>query len=113
MEAFFGTLGLTVISAITLVAYKHPQAYDKLYPKLLMLLLLVYACIVSWDIGANHAWSAVEGLFPTDKKEAARAALEATRPPILWTSAIYIAIVTYILFLTTLPLWLLTEHDKK
>jgi len=60
---FIVGLALAAISGLTMLAYKHPEAYRKIHIPLNLTLLAVFVVIsawcFSWDSAISHVFSAL------------------------------------------------------
>jgi hypothetical protein len=107
----FGGFAVAAVSAVTFVAYKHPRAYAKLYLWLCGANFAGVMGMVIWNF-SNLATSNTilrSGLSP-DKIAATESIINITEIPAWW---IFLGgfVAFYLLFLTSLPYWLIEQED--
>jgi hypothetical protein len=108
-------IAVAAISGITIIAYKHPQAFRKLFWFLISLLVLSYVIMFSWTLSNNYAADAAFDAASHIKSisfsemENIRDAVHAWNIPV-WCLHVINALFLYLGFLRSFPAWLL---DKK
>ena len=107
MEHLAQGIILAALSGITFVAYKHPEAYSKLYWWLLALSALANVAGTAYDVGISDA---IHALSMAKSMDAAQRvlAVDAIGPRSLpgWIYAVLWGLVLYFLFLSSFPAWL-------
>ncbi len=106
-------VALAAISAVTIVAYKHPKAYIKLWVALTISLSAGIVGIGVWDISNIAASNTLLNIdLPSNKLTEAMTTIKSAMPPAWWVW-ILIAINGYLVVLATLPQWLLDPEKPK
>jgi hypothetical protein len=103
-------LAVGAFSGLTFVAYKHPRAYSQLGIVLLILLMFCSVGVLIRQLTIYAAESALigSGLVPQDKIHQMQDVMEALQlPP--WISASILGATIYLVFLLSLPRWLLEK----
>jgi len=93
IETIISAITISAISGLAWLAYKHPHAYKKMIPIVPAIWLGIYACILSYNMGAIKAFG--------------------SGTPIPLTSFIFIGFYLYLMLLSYLPNLLKKEDDKK
>ena len=62
MEAFWGGLALAIISALCVIAYRHPRSYARLYPIIGAVQLAVLLAAGGFYLGHQHGWHDAAGV---------------------------------------------------
>ena len=72
------TVGLLLagVSATTLVAFKHPLGYAKLFPYLIGMVTTVFVCVVVWHVAVEMTWRGLEQYIGPDFSSNAKNAIE-------------------------------------
>lgn len=113
MESLLQALFLAAITGITIVAYKHPQGYGRLYPFIAGLLLLIMISMVSWEIGNNNIYSKLYSLIPAGKRQEADAMLESAKIPNWYSIPMITALFFYFALLQFLPYIIKKEPENR
>jgi hypothetical protein len=105
-----GSLALAALSAVTFVAYKHPNAYVVLYGKLSLIVGILFFGAFAWDMSNIAATQAIQNSkLPFDKMLDARTVVEgAAISP--WWILVFFAVNGWLYFLSTFPKWLLDKE---
>jgi hypothetical protein len=114
MTTLLISLILAAISAITFLAYKHPNAYARLHMPLFFISTLVCGVLIAWNGGISSAATKIRALTPPDG---------VTYTPVIDAisnlefggisiTVTYLGVVIYLSFLLCLP-QLLKEDEKK
>ena len=112
IDTLVTSLILMSVSGLAFLAYKHPDAYDKIYKYLTVLYLFGWACIGTWDIAVALTSKRLNIFLQSDKIEIAKTATDNLQISVGWTFVIGISIVIYINFLAFLP-YIIKHGDKK
>jgi hypothetical protein len=109
MENLISTLAIGAITGISILAYKHPNAYRKISLVIMAVIVLVYIGAAAWSAGNDFAVQVLYKYLKFDQSlEAAQLARSYQVSP--WWYLAGIGLQIYLLMLQGLP-WLLRD-DK-
>ena len=108
MQAFLSGLALACISGITVLAFRHPHGFAKLFPFFLALVTSAFVLAVAWQVGVELTWSTLSRFIPGELLGEARAAKDRLRFPFAWIGASYSALVVFLWINLKLPPFLQT-----
>jgi hypothetical protein len=108
-------LVLAALSALTFMAYQHPNAFPKIALPLLLLAIVGMACALAWNSGNYNVRSAVLSLVPFEKFQTAIDAMDARLIPAWIGLGIPAGLMVYLSFLLRLPqiLGMQQQEQKK
>ena len=109
METIVAGLILAAVSALGVLAYRHPGAYAKIFVPLLMIATGVTLIGLGWALGSGAAFYSVASYIDIGKWEAAKQAVADYSPP-PWAFFLNMAFIAYLLFLAYLPT--LIDRDR-
>jgi len=66
MQSFIFALLLAGVSGVTVVAFKHPNGYAKLYPYLLVFASTIFVCISIWHAAVELTWHRINEYVAED-----------------------------------------------
>ena len=112
MDGFIGAAALALISAISWIAYKHPQGYIRISIALSATILIVFFCLVAYDIGAQSMQSALREHIESGSIGAAYEAADRVRPNMLYVFLAIVGSITYLGILGALP-YILRSSKKE
>lgn len=96
MQTFVIGLLLAAVSATTVVAFKHPKGFARLFPYLLGTVTLIFAGATVWHLATEVTWrSLAQFIAPAAKIEAEAAKLRLSLP-YLWVAFWYIAVAVFL-----------------
>jgi len=107
--AFLGALVLAALTAISIIAYRHPKGYAKLFRTIGEFLIWMVFGIAGFAIGVGGAHRMLIPYIQPGKQAAAANEIARVTPNPLWTLLIFLAIFGFFAFLSRLPQIL--EHD--
>lgn len=100
------------VSGITFIAYKHPEAYNKIAIYLFVLHMFIIICIGVWNVAVAMTIIKLHDFLQADKINAANTAAENLLLNMVWTVIINISIITYLFLLLFLEN-IFKHGDKK
>lgn len=104
-------IGVT-LTGITLIAYKHPRGYARLFNYLMGVLMFTYAALAGWYLGSDYTLRVLIQYVPADKMKGAIDAVAATGIG-MWGAIGMIAIGAYLAFLNFLPRFMDDERQHE
>ena len=112
METFLYTLLGSAIVGLTVMAYKNPSGYGKLFPYLFGAITVVMLTGLGYNLGVTNARHAVFDYLDRAKLLEASSAMNRIELSYLWLLLGYMAAFAYLFFLAAgLPA--LLEQDKR
>lgn len=118
MEALLSGLVIAAITGITLLAYKHPEAYKKIDPVPIIGKISIGIFIVSfiWQQASHMTYRAIMPYIPIEKSKQAQEAVDAVNLSIsnmIIIAGICIAVLLYLSFLHFLPSLIKKDSETK
>ena len=102
METLASGIVVITLSGLTFLAYKHPDAYQKMHDPLVISVYIVTIGGALWGAGALWGYITIVGFVQTGKLDEARESLNAIVPP-LWGIGVAVLVYFYLMFLSALP----------
>ena len=103
MMQALGALCVAALGGLTIATYRRPKEYQKLYLILIMIILMSMWTMVAFNIGIHWAESAIwgSGIFEYDNASKANDAISNVEIPEWIMGALPVALIAYIVFLST------------
>jgi hypothetical protein len=102
-ESIVGALILTALTGLTIVAYRHPTAYAKLYPPLVGIFFFSWLLYMTFDSGYLSGFGDAKiQIMKLNPNELLKTPQWKSNSP--WVYFIMPAFVLYLTFLRTFPL---------
>ncbi len=95
MQTFIFGLLLAAVSATTVVAFKHPKGYARLFPYLLGMATMLFAGITLWQLAVEITWSKLDQYIATEMLADAENEKAGLSLPYAWIVIWYIAVVLF------------------
>lgn len=109
MNEIITSLVVLSVSAVSFIAYRHPEIYEKvLFKKLLITAVAIYVAITIWRISSDAAFITLLPFVDKDKIDLANKALEEKQLPFGITSLVFLGIQAYLFVLSYMA-----DHFKK
>lgn len=109
-EKVLASIVLAALGGLTFLAYKHPEAYEKLFWPLVILLNAALFGAIVWDAGLGAGYRIVREYVNQGSLNEASQMIEANKV-LGWRVFVwFIGIALYLVFLSVLPL--LIEKKK-
>ncbi len=114
VSKIFGGLAVAGVGALTSIAYKHPNAYKKLFPVLMFIFVYIETAVNAWQFSnfTAHSAALTSNSIAPGKSDEMSNAISAYSIPSSWQFGL-ITFFIYALILRTLPWWLLDENLTK
>ncbi len=106
MQSFIVGLLLAGVSAITFVAFKHPNGYARLFPYLIGLATALFVGITIWQIAVDIVWANMNGLLRPESLAEANSAKNSLSLPYLWIALSYASVAAFLWVNLKLPAFL-------
>ena len=113
MTQAIGALCVAALGGLTIITYRHPKEYQKLYLVLTIVMIVSMWTMVAFNIGIHWAQSAIwdSNVFEYENASKATYAISNAEIPDWIMGVLPVAIIAYIVFLSTFQ-YLLT-NDKQ
>jgi len=103
MQALLTGVVLAMLSGLTALAFKHPQAYSKLFPYLTSVVSVAFYTLTVWHAGVQITWMILKTYVAAVQHDAARAAIAAVQLPYVVVCIVYAAALLYLWINLFLP----------
>ena len=108
-QAVLVSIILAALTGLTILAYRHPEAFIKLFWPLIIIMNIALACVFAWDMGMSFGYRLVREYINQGSLNEASQVVDAnkvfTGRLLLW----YLGVAVYLTFLSVLHLLI----DKK
>lgn len=110
VETILSGLAIAAIAGITVIAYRHPKGFEKLYVALAIVIASIVGAILSWNFSNHTAQIAISSISIESYYEL-RDKIEAKAVPV-WVIGAFGVLYLYLMFLYYLPT-ILNEDDPE
>lgn len=106
MQSFIVGLLLATVSGLTVVAFRHPNGFARLFPYLLALITIFFLGLSVWHVAVNYSWTHLLRFVPDDILDQAVSTKEQLQPSYVWVVTSYVGAVAFLLINLKLPRFL-------
>ncbi len=113
MQTFIFGLLLAGVSGVTVIAFRHPNGFARLFPYLLAVVTVLFVGVTVWHVAVDVTWTKLlPYMVPETLAEAANTKGQ-LRLPYAWVALWYLAVVAFLLINLKLPpfLQVADEHS--
>ena len=103
MQMFIFGLLLAGVSGVTIVAFKHPGGFARLFPYLLGIATIVFCGITIWHIAVEMSWRSLDSYIDQKALSDAIATKGRLSPPYTWVVFWYLGVVAFLYLNLKLP----------
>jgi hypothetical protein len=98
-----GAICVTALVGLTIIAYRHPKEYQKLYLVLIIIILVAMWTMVAFNIGIHWAQSSIwdSNVFEYENASKATYAISNVEIPDWIMGVLPVTLIAYIVFLST------------
>jgi hypothetical protein len=112
MQTFIFGLLLACISGVTVLAFRHPIGFSKLFPYLLGTATAVFVGATVWHVAIQVTWTSLLSYMVPEKVGRAIDTIAQLRVPYLWVALSYLGVVIFLWIILKLPPFLqVAEED--
>lgn len=111
MQTFIFGLLLACVSGVTVVAFRHPNGYARLFPYLLAVTTALFIGFTVWHIAVEVSWTKLLQFMDRDNFAAATDTKSQLRLPYIWVVFWYFGVATFVLINLKLPPFLQVTDD--
>jgi len=112
MQALIVGLLLAGVSATSVVAFKHPHGYARLFPYLFGIVTALFVGITLWHVAVEMTWRTLDPYLNYELLIKAVAAKEALDLPYQWVVVWYFGIVVFFWVNLRLPPFLQVADEN-
>ena len=103
MQTFIFGLLLACVSGVTVVAFRHPNGYARLFPYLLAVFTVVFVGVTVWHLAIEVTWTRLLQYLAQDSLSEAKSMKEQLRLPYAWAALWYIGVIVFLWINLKLP----------
>lgn len=103
MQTFIIGLLLACVSGVTVVAFKHPYGYARLFPYVLAVATFVFVAITIWHVAVEVSWHNLKVFIVAESAAGARSATERLGLPYVWVLFWFLAVIGFLWVNLKLP----------
>lgn len=111
MQSFIVGLLLATVSGLTVVAFRHPNGFARLFPFLLAVITVFFLGQSIWHVAIDYSWTHIIEFVPEDILDQAAATKGQLRPPYIWVVISYLGAIAFLLINLKLPPFLQGADD--
>lgn len=112
MQTFIFGLLLACISGVTVLAFRHPIGFSRLFPYLLGVATAVFTGASVWHVAIQVTWANLLPYMVPEKVGQAIDAIAQLRVPYHWVALSYLGVVVFLWIILKLPPFLqMAEED--
>ena len=103
MQTFIFGLLLACVSGVTVVAFKHPNGFARLFPYLLAAATALFIVVTVWHVAVEVTWSELLQYMVRETLPEAESTIGRLHPPYAWVALWYIGVVAFLWVNLKLP----------
>lgn len=112
MQTLIIGLLLAGVSATSVVAFKHPHGYARLFPYLLGIVTALFIAITIWHVSVEMTWRNLDPFLKRETLLDAELAKDQLRLPYLWVVSWYFGIAAFFWINLRLPPFLQVADEN-
>ena len=113
MQTFLYGLLTACITGLTVLAFKHPKGFSKLFPYLMGLATAVFVAVTVWHVAIELTWNNLLPHIVPQKVREAKESIGTLRFPYVWVAVSYLSVAAFLLLILKLPPFLqVAERDR-
>ena len=113
MQTFLYGLLTACITGLTVLAFKHPKGFSRLFPYLMGLATAVFVAVTVWHVAIELTWTHLLPHIVPQKVREAKEAIGTLRFPYVWVAVSYLSVAAFLLIILKLPPFLqVVERDR-
>lgn len=114
MQSLIVGLLLAAVSGVSVIAFRHPNGYARLFPYLLLAVTGLFVCVTVWHIAVELTWDRIVPYLDTDLHRTAKGSKNELAVPYEWLSVAYLGVMAFLWVNLKLPPFLQhTDGDGK
>ena len=104
---------LAAVSATSLVAFRHPHGYARLFPFLIFGASVLFLGVAVWHVAIEAMWADLSAFLETSLRQQATAAKDDLSLPFARIAVSYLAVIVFLWVNLRLPPFLSRTDDNK
>lgn len=112
MQTFIFGLLLACISGVTVLAFKHPKGFTRLFPYLLGVATALFITVTVWHVAIELTWTNLLPYMVPQKVREATDAIDKLRSPYVWVAFSYLGVVAFLWIILKLPPFLQVAEEE-
>lgn len=112
MQTFIFGLLLAGVSGVTVIAFKHPNGFARLFPYLMAVATALFLGVTVWHVAVEVTWSKLVQFMAHEALSEAGSTKAKLRLPYAWVALWYLGVVVFLWINLKLPpfLQIADEH---
>ncbi len=111
MQTFIVGLLLACVSGVTVIAYRHPNGFARLFPYLLAVATALFMGVTVWHIAVELTSTELLQYVVQETLPEAAGTIGRLRPPYAWVALWYIGVVAFLWVNLRLPPFLQDANE--
>ena len=103
MQSLIVGLLLALVSAISVIAFRHPNGYARLFPYLIVAVSGMFVCVTIWHLAVEMTWDRVAPHIGAETHRAAKDGKNTLAVPYEWLAVAYLAGMAFLWINLKLP----------
>jgi len=112
MLSFIFGLLLASVTGVTVLAFKHPHGFARLFPYLLAVVTVLFLGVTTWHIAIEFAWEKMFEYLVEETLTDAENVIGQLRLPYAWLALWYLGVVLFLWGNLKLPAFLQESTEK-
>ena len=112
MQTFIFGLLLACVSGVTVVAFKHPIGFARLFPYLLAVATVFFIGLTVWHFAIEVTWTNLLKYILKETLSEAETVKQQLRPPYAWVALWYVGVVAFLWINLKLPPFLQVADES-
>jgi len=113
MQTFIFGLLLACVSGVTVVAFKHPKGYARLFPYLVAVSTTLFVGLSVWHFAIEVTWTNLVKYMLNETLSEAEDVKQQLRPSYVWVAFWYVGVVAFLWVNLRLPPFLIVADEHK
>ena len=111
MQTFIFGLLLACVSGVTVVAFKHPNGFAKLFPYMFAGATALLIGVTVWHVAVEVTWTTLRQYMVEETLPEAATTTGQLRPPFAWVGLWYLVVVAFLWVNLKLPPFLQNANE--
>lgn len=103
MQSLIVGLLLALVSGMSVIAFRHPNGYARLFPYLMLGVSGMFVCVTVWHLAVELTWDKVVPYITAAAHRAAKDGKNTLAVPYEWLSVAYLAAMAFLWINLKLP----------
>ena len=112
VQTVLSGLVITAISGLTVLAFRYPRAFLRLYPYLNLGITVLFLMLTVWQVAIHTTWTAVAPFLEPGHRQTAGLAVADLQIPYLWVCASYVGVLIFLWINAKLPAFIKATENR-